>query len=473
MNTTVMGHIQDKTKDQFFDKKYSDSRKRQPNDIVHPDGFDQMKRERRDVGNGSKSLATAQFDVEHPLQNPLSIDQPTTKSENTSNLEPSPLTRQTQIHKTLQQKQPSPQGGGNLHQSYASNYPYNQAAYPHMAIPGYPPSGYMSYPTMHGIGFMVHQSGTYYPTMYNPYLLPHPQTQMHQENMMTKDNSEEETGNHKSETTTSDERIGSEKSVPLESLPTLVVAEKENVKEKNDPSNDVLPEATTHYQQNHSSQNNAYGALHHGIGFPAQSVMHPAMYMNPATSYIANRPYPVLSPAYGGAPFAPGAYGLPGSLPSAGSLNQLQPRRGIRLALACDAEQLSDYQILVRQQLEVFEAGSEDIESNTQGRKKPVVLGQVGLRCRHCAALPLRARGRGAVYYPAKLQGIYQAAQNMAGSHLCEACQQIPNSVRDEIRKLRDRRDNASGGKQYWADGCRALGIFETESGLKIAPTNK
>jgi hypothetical protein len=141
---------------------------------------------------------------------------------------------------------------------------------------------------------------------------------------------------------------------------------------------------------------------------------------------------------------------------------------GICLALSCDDEQLSEYQILVRKQLEIFEAQQEDVESNTQGRKKQVVLGQVGIRCRHCSGLPLRQRGRGAVYYPAKLQGVYQAAQNMASSHLCESCQYIPHPVKQDLRLLRERRDTASGGKQYWADGARAMGLYESEEGLKL-----
>ena len=138
------------------------------------------------------------------------------------------------------------------------------------------------------------------------------------------------------------------------------------------------------------------------------------------------------------------------------------------LALACDDEHLSEYQIMVRKQLEIFEAMPEDVESNTQGRKKQVALGQVGIRCKHCASLPLRQRGRGAVYYPAKLQGVYQAAQNMASSHLCESCQCINEALKRELRTLRERRDTASGGKQYWADGARALGLFEAEDGLRI-----
>ena len=60
---------------------------------------------------------------------------------------------------------------------------------------------------------------------------------------------------------------------------------------------------------------------------------------------------------------------------------------GTPLSLKCDDEQLSEYQMLVRKQLEVFEAQPEDVESNTQGRKKQVVLGQVGLRCRHVSAI--------------------------------------------------------------------------------------
>ena len=150
-------------------------------------------------------------------------------------------------------------------------------------------------------------------------------------------------------------------------------------------------------------------------------------------------------------------------------LASMQPQTpAVSLSLACDDEHLSEYQIMVRKQLEVFEAQPEDVESNTQGRKKQVSLGQVGIRCKHCAALPLRQRGRGAVYYPAKLQGVYQAAQNMASSHLCESCQCIDDPLKGELKTLRERRDTASGGKQYWADGARALGLFEAQDGLRL-----
>lgn len=62
-----------------------------------------------------------------------------------------------------------------------------------------------------------------------------------------------------------------------------------------------------------------------------------------------------------------------------------------------DAETLSDYQCLLRQQIEVFEAGPDDVNASAQGRNNPILLGQVGIRCRHCAAYKVKARG--SVYY--------------------------------------------------------------------------
>eukprot|EP00980_Cylindrotheca_fusiformis_P002935 scaffold683_cov124-Cylindrotheca_fusiformis.AAC.4 len=98
--------------------------------------------------------------------------------------------------------------------------------------------------------------------------------------------------------------------------------------------------------------------------------------------------------------------GIPGR--SSGYLPALQPRSislGIPLSLSCDGDELSEYQMLIRQQLEIFEASPEDVSSNTQGRKKQIKLGQAGIRCKHCSRFPLRQRGKGAVYYPTKLQG--------------------------------------------------------------------
>lgn len=138
------------------------------------------------------------------------------------------------------------------------------------------------------------------------------------------------------------------------------------------------------------------------------------------------------------------------------------------LYVNCDDDSLSEYQCLVRKQIELFEAGRDDVGSNAQGRNRPIVIGQVGIRCRHCTMLPPKHRARGAIYYPAKLTGIYQAAQNMASAHLGEHCQHVPVPLRNELNRLRDRKSSAGGGKKYWADGVRVLGVYEDEDGLRF-----
>ena len=138
------------------------------------------------------------------------------------------------------------------------------------------------------------------------------------------------------------------------------------------------------------------------------------------------------------------------------------------MALQCDGDELSEYQILIRQQLEIFEATSVDIQQATQGQKKRPVIGQVGIRCKHCSGFPLRQRGKGAVYFPKKLEAVYQASQNMAKSHLCSSCTSIPAQLKQQLCTLRQRKETATGGKRYWASGARAMGLQETEHGLKL-----
>lgn len=141
-------------------------------------------------------------------------------------------------------------------------------------------------------------------------------------------------------------------------------------------------------------------------------------------------------------------------------------RRGAILYMPTDDDVLAENQILLRRQIEFFEAKLEDVGKTTSGRRRPIMLGQVGIQCRHCADLPVRYRQRGAVYYPAKLKGIYQAAQNMAVTHLCESCEHIDPQTRNELRAYQKGRSTTGhGGKEYWAKTARAQGVIDTEEG--------
>ncbi|KAL7562784.1 hypothetical protein ACA910_020896 [Epithemia clementina (nom. ined.)] len=185
------------------------------------------------------------------------------------------------------------------------------------------------------------------------------------------------------------------------------------------------------------------------------------------SNWFAVAPNPLSSP-----PTAATA----GNSPSSAALGQTAPDGGpgltgrppIVLYMTCDDDALSEYQCLVRKNIELFEANFQDIESNAQGRNRPIVLGQVGIQCRHCTSLAPKHRARGAVYYPAKLEGLYQAAQNQANGHLAEYCNHIPPAIRQELLRLKDRKSSAGGGKKYWADGVRVLGVYEDANGLRF-----
>lgn len=134
----------------------------------------------------------------------------------------------------------------------------------------------------------------------------------------------------------------------------------------------------------------------------------------------------------------------------------------ITLYLQSDEEALSQYQCVVRKQIELFAAKQIDVDTNAQGRNKPIVLGQVGIRCLHCSTVHPKRRARGGTYYPSKFSGFYQAAQNMASGHLCEHCTHVPHPLRRQLLILRERKSSAGGGKDYWAETVsKALGVVE------------
>lgn len=158
----------------------------------------------------------------------------------------------------------------------------------------------------------------------------------------------------------------------------------------------------------------------------------------------------------------------PSSLPA--FTPQLTGRPAVPLSIEADQRTLSEFQRLVRKHIELFEAKQEDVESNAQGRNRPIVLGQVGIRCCHCSHLPPKLRCRGSTYYPTTLQGLYQAAQNMATGHLCKRCSHVPSELRIELVRLKECKSSAGGGKSYWGDGVRSLGVFEAPTGLRFLP---
>merc|ERR1711957_785266 len=81
--------------------------------------------------------------------------------------------------------------------------------------------------------------------------------------------------------------------------------------------------------------------------------------------------------------------------------------------------------------------------------------------------------GKGAAYYSQTVEGIYQIAQNMSKVHLCERCYRIPRDVRRQLIVLRSDCRRAIGGKEYWSENIRQLGVYVDEGILRVKKAPK
>lgn len=164
---------------------------------------------------------------------------------------------------------------------------------------------------------------------------------------------------------------------------------------------------------------------------------------------------------------------LPSSAPASADVRNegLTRRSAVPLYLDYDEQALSEYQCLLRKQIELFETRPEDIQGNAQGRNTPIYIGQVGIRCRHCSVLPKAVRPMGTVYYSRTLAGVYQVAQNMAKVHYFgNKCNQMPTATKQQLEALQRTNKRASGGKEYWIDGLKVHGVYEDGKALRFRP---
>jgi hypothetical protein len=140
------------------------------------------------------------------------------------------------------------------------------------------------------------------------------------------------------------------------------------------------------------------------------------------------------------------------------------------LFTSADIQRLSPHQIFLRQQIEAFRASESDIGTHKRGRNKPIILNQVGIRCRHCAHIPVEKRQKGSTYFPASCSGIYQASQNMNTMHLqCGLCSEMPEEVRHRFSFLLAVKGVSLGaGRPYWEKAAKDIGLVDTPDGIRF-----
>lgn len=113
-----------------------------------------------------------------------------------------------------------------------------------------------------------------------------------------------------------------------------------------------------------------------------------------------------------------GGFGGPPNVSSSSQLDKSQPsgnfsviKKPIPLGLPGDKDWLTPLHCFVRLHcVEVFTATKVDVAIPTKGKRKPIQIGQVGIRCPHChnSETGLVSRERGSVYYPTRYVLEYQ-----------------------------------------------------------------
>ena len=63
-------------------------------------------------------------------------------------------------------------------------------------------------------------------------------------------------------------------------------------------------------------------------------------------------------------------------------------------------------------------------------------------------------------------------SQTIASVHLLEHCDHMPREIRAELVRLRQVKSAALGGKKYWADAGKAMGLIEEDKRLFYSEIN-
>jgi hypothetical protein len=178
---------------------------------------------------------------------------------------------------------------------------------------------------------------------------------------------------------------------------------------------------------------------------------------------------PVIAPSLGPASFA-STFATSTALDVATTKPHLYLPK--TLAHPKDELLLSGHQVLLRQQIEVFEATEQDSKTTFRGRNRRIQVGQVGIRCRHCKHVPSFQRQPGSMYFPCSTTGIYQASQNMSSTHLqCGLCHTMPEALRQQFAELIPTKMTGSmAGRPYWTNCAIEMGLVDTEDGIRFCP---
>ncbi len=150
------------------------------------------------------------------------------------------------------------------------------------------------------------------------------------------------------------------------------------------------------------------------------------------------------------------------------------------LAREEDESVLSPLHSFIRKQIEVFTATSVELRQPAPGRKQPIKLHQVGLRCIHCKNNSSGRRVKRAVCYPTNVGRIYHSVSDMKFDHF-SSCMDLPDDIRAEFESLKaegnkrnndskhSRKGSVSSTAQYYHDSAIKMGMCDGPQGIFIS----
>lgn len=175
------------------------------------------------------------------------------------------------------------------------------------------------------------------------------------------------------------------------------------------------------------------------------------------------------------------------SMPSANQTSKQNPSGGIvsehmsngpfammekpmPLAMETDKDWLTPLHCFVRKHcVEVFTAVQDDVATPSKGKRKPIQVGQIGIRCPHCHRDPTsQLRERGSVYYPTSIASIYNATMNLLQRHL-HNCSAVPAEVMERYEMLKGDDARSGTSKKYWVQSAVSLGLVDTANGIRFS----
>ena len=131
------------------------------------------------------------------------------------------------------------------------------------------------------------------------------------------------------------------------------------------------------------------------------------------------------------------------------------------LSMPEDRHCLSETLSIIRNNVEVFTATEADINAPAPGRKRPIQLGQVGLRCVYCRMCRTGNRVKRATCFPSSMRRIYRAVIDMKLDHF-KHCPYVPPGLKQRLEQLSQGTTRSTGMTvQYFIRSAMELGMMD------------